>query len=90
MGKKCFAISRIEDDEYIEKVSNYSWKVLKKTCNYNLKVIGKIIGYIIIFKDCGGSFRTTPRGSRYNIIYYSFFFLKNMLKYDKISYDFLV
>ena len=24
LGKKCFAISRIEDDEYIEKVSNYS------------------------------------------------------------------
>ena len=25
-----------------------------------------------IFKDCGGSLRTTPRSSRYNIIYYSF------------------
>ncbi len=24
LGKKCFAISRIEDDEYIEKISNYS------------------------------------------------------------------
>lgn len=24
LGKKCFAISKIEDDEYIEKISNYS------------------------------------------------------------------
>ena len=24
LGKKCFAISRIEDDEYIEKINNYS------------------------------------------------------------------
>ena len=24
LGKKCFAISRIEDDEYIDKISNYS------------------------------------------------------------------
>ena len=23
LGKKCFAISKIEDDEYIEKISNY-------------------------------------------------------------------
>lgn len=33
--------------------------------------------YYNIFKDCGGSLRTTPRSSRYNIIYYSFFWLKN-------------
>ena len=26
LGKKCFAISKIEDDEYIEKISNYSGK----------------------------------------------------------------
>ena len=26
LGKKCFAISKIEDDEYIKKISNY--------CNY--------------------------------------------------------
>ena len=26
LGKKCFAISKIEDKEYIEKISNYSWK----------------------------------------------------------------
>ena len=26
LGKKCFAISRIEDDEYIDKINNYSWK----------------------------------------------------------------
>ena len=24
LGKKCFAISKIEDDEYIDKISNYS------------------------------------------------------------------
>ena len=24
LGKKCFAISKIEDDEYIKKISNYS------------------------------------------------------------------
>ena len=24
LGKKCFAISKIEDKEYIEKISNYS------------------------------------------------------------------
>ncbi len=24
LGKKCFAISRIEDNEYIKKISNYS------------------------------------------------------------------
>ena len=24
LGKKCFAISRIEDEEYIKKISNYS------------------------------------------------------------------
>ena len=29
LGKKCFAISRIEDDEYIEKISNYSLKTGK-------------------------------------------------------------
>lgn len=29
LGKKCFAISKIEDDEYIEKISNYSWKNTK-------------------------------------------------------------
>ena len=26
LGKKCFAISKIEDEEYIDKISNYSWK----------------------------------------------------------------
>ena len=24
LGKKCFAISKIEDDEYVNKISNYS------------------------------------------------------------------
>lgn len=24
LGNKCFAISKIEDDEYIEKISNYN------------------------------------------------------------------
>ena len=26
LGKKCFAISKIEDGEYIEKINNCSWK----------------------------------------------------------------
>ena len=29
LSKKCFAISRIEDEEYIKKISNYSWKNTK-------------------------------------------------------------
>ena len=29
LGKKCFAISKVEDGEYIEKISDYSWKNTK-------------------------------------------------------------
>ena len=29
LGKKCFAISKIEDMEYLEKISRLAWKILK-------------------------------------------------------------
>ena len=34
LGKKCFAISKIEDMEYVEKISNISW-------NYNKNIMNK-------------------------------------------------
>ena len=32
LGKKCFAISKIEDKEYIEKISKVSWNYSKNIC----------------------------------------------------------
>ena len=35
LGKKCFAISKIEDKEYIERMSKISWNYGKLMLIYN-------------------------------------------------------
>ena len=39
LGKKCFAISKIEDMEYIEKMSNFAWNKNKSMLIYIYKIL---------------------------------------------------
>lgn len=61
-------INRFSEDFLFSINRGRSKIILRK-----IKILHAINIYYNIFKDCGGSLRTTPRSSRYNIIYYSFF-----------------
>lgn len=35
LGKKCFAISKIEDIDYVKKISNFDWNIKRYVIKYN-------------------------------------------------------
>lgn len=55
---------------------------IKKNIVYNINI------YYNIYKDCGGSLRTTPRRSRCSILFLFLFLFENCITIPKITKPF--